>query len=270
MKKFIQLSLLVGFCQLSHDSYSQEKEKYRHIFKLVESNIWQNSFYTFEDVDDKGVYVLASDKDKSFTTRLTPAFTIITPKRNLIEFEPSVSFSGAKGLIFDKKNNKVIREKTATGVSDYYKIPDNLVTQNTIKDRVFDFSIRTSYNFNILPKSSKNYLTLGPLLIWQYRYAKNHLVEWKRLGFSMEQRNLLNLWVGTTIKFGMDIGKRGYFDLTLPQRLYYLSYGKEDYDGVFGGTYRNKFVHYDYIEDWFLKSNYYRRFELNFSIGYKF
>ena len=84
-----------------------------------------------------------------------------------------------------------------------------------------------------------------------------------------QDRHTIGVDFELTPKLGFFIGKRGYFDITMPIKIVNIDYGRDYRYGQKAGGLREGFLFTNYLKTQFSKPDYQKRFYLQFAIGYR-
>ncbi len=203
----------------------------------------------------------SSYNENSFTTTLTPSISFITERKNILEFELKTSFNATKILESDGETPYI-------SSSSFTKtIPDDLNIVSRQKNKNLFFSIRTSYNFNLIKQSPKIYFTIGPSGVWYYDFRKVAPI-YKN---GLEDKSVMGIDLEAVSKFGISLGKRVVLETAIPFKIFNINDGDFYYSRKEERTVRAKtLIFNNYITERFVNKNYTRPFSVQLSFGYKF
>lgn len=245
---FVVFSLSFSLC---YSQKTEEKNKYRRILKLVESNSWTKYFNKTGESDHDFITGTSSEYTtfllSNFTNSLSASFAILNDKGSFWEFEINE---------FELKKSQI----------KYIKRLVPTYGKNEAKGFSFGISTRNSYNFNLLRSLSRTKLTVGPSIGLSYNFKKDAIYDFKYF----RNQNIVELDLGLISRAGYNIGKRFYLEAAVPINIISLRYGTEVFNNPAISTDRGKKFRYT---NYFKKKSpeeYFRKFELILSLGYKF
>lgn len=277
-KKYFSQPSIYLFLLFFISSYSllaqKDSSNYRRILKVNWVLYSFKTRETIEGVDADNQVITGVFFENNLFSKFTPAISFITKKKNLLDIEFDLGFSNSK-LTKYGKNIIPARSLYKTDIWGNYVYLDNL--QETEKQKKHDFYsfTRISYHYNILKKSSKVFFSVAPSAMLSIYDSKNISVSNDKDVFFIADNEYildsrrLDIQLFFIPKLGFFIGKRGYFDITMPVDIIGVGYGKSFIHDQIIGAKREGFLFTNYLKTQFSKPDYEKRFYLQFAIGYR-
>lgn len=236
-------------------------KKYKRIIKLNLTGVFEKTYY--EQTNNKNNRLnIRQNTITEFSTNITPSFSYFTKRKDIVEFEVLARFFPYKRIKLDSSSKFFVNERFGKDLNTY--------TQSTLteelKNRDFYLSTRVSYNFNLTKKTSKTIVTIGPLAQLYYIFSQTQLytivlpnqkVTTNRIGVDFE----------IIAKIGRNVGKRTYFEFSLPVKLMNVNY----HSGLKNNNLGIKPIQVvNTLKNHFIDNSYYRQFTPQLSLGYRF
>lgn len=251
------LIFLLFYNGLLAQKKTEPVNSYNRILKFNLTGNYNKMFY--ENISYYNSSQLVVFKDTDFNVNRTLSLAFITDKRNILEFELKTSLNTTKIIESDGK--------TPYKYSILNTIPKDLNIVSRQTDKNFFLSIRTSYNFNLIKQSSKNYFTIGPSGVWYYDFRKVAPI-YKN---GLDDKRVMSVDLEVISKFGIYLGKRFVLEAAIPFKIANINDSEYYYSREEGKMMPAKtLIFNNYISERLVNKNYTRPFSAQLSFGYKF